>query len=96
MEEHELQEVKVNLPESIAAGAYTNNMLVRHTREEFIMDFMVIAPPRGQVTARVITSPSHMKRIVDALVTNIEKYEEKFGEIPEVETPTVRIEAQAS
>ena len=37
--------IKVNFPPHLQAGAYANNMLVTHTREEFIMDFSFIMPP---------------------------------------------------
>ncbi|MDO8886014.1 DUF3467 domain-containing protein [Candidatus Oleimmundimicrobium sp.] len=75
------REIKVNFPESMQGGVYTNNTIITHTKEEFIMDFLMVAPPSGAVTARVITSPGHMKRILAALQENISKYEQKFGEI---------------
>ena len=46
------------------------------------MDFLMVAPPTGAVTTRVIVSPGHVKRIVSALQENITKYEKMFGEIP--------------
>ncbi|UCB47407.1 MAG: DUF3467 domain-containing protein, partial [Spirochaetota bacterium] len=45
------------------------------------MDFYMIAPPTGVATARVIISPGHMKRIMDAIKKNLEVYEKKFGKI---------------
>jgi hypothetical protein len=62
-------------------------MLVTHTKEEFIMDFMTVVPPSGAVTARVIMSPGHVKRIIRALQESVSQYESKFGEITEVEAP---------
>ena len=62
-------------------------MIVSHTKEEFIMDFMVIAAPTGAVTARVIVSPGHMKRMIRALQDNLKKYEDAFGKIAEAEEP---------
>ncbi len=78
-------EIKVNFPPHLQAGAYANNMLVSHTREEFAMDFSFIIPPMGTVTARVITSPGHMKRIISALQENVKRYEAKFGTIIQAE-----------
>ena len=52
-------------------GVYANNTFIAHTREEFIMDFVLVAPPTGKVTARVIISPGHMKRMVKALQDNL-------------------------
>jgi hypothetical protein len=81
------KEIKVRFPEKIMGGAYANHMIVLHTKEEFIMDFIMASPPAGSVTARVITSPGHMKRIINALQDNVKKYEEKFGKIKEAQAP---------
>jgi hypothetical protein len=69
-------------------GRYSNLLRITHTREEFILDFMNVVPPVGVVTARLITSPGHMKRIVRALAVNLERYEEAFGPIAEAPDPT--------
>jgi hypothetical protein len=86
MEENK-KEIKVRFPEKIMGGSYANHMVVLHTKEEFIMDFIMASPPAGSVTARVITSPGHMKRIINALQDNVKKYEEKFGKIKEAQPP---------
>jgi len=83
----EQKEIKVRFPEKIMGGSYANHMIVLHTKEEFIMDFIMASPPAGSVTARVITSPGHMKRIINALSDNVKKYEEKYGEIKEAQAP---------
>jgi len=75
------KEIKVTFPESLKGGAYANNMFIAHTKEEFVLDFMVITPPLGTVTARVVTSPGHMKRMVTAMTENLKKYEQKFGKL---------------
>ena len=80
-------EIKVSFPEQIKGGVYCNNAIIIHTREEFIMDFMMITPPIGAVVSRVIMSPGHMKRTISALQSNLKKYEEKFGEIKEAPKP---------
>jgi len=53
----EQKEIKVHFPNEIKGGVYTNNMIVSHTREEFILDFLMVAPPEGAVNARIIVSP---------------------------------------
>jgi hypothetical protein len=85
------QEIKVNFPEKLHGGAYANNMIVTHTKEEFVMDYLMVVPPAGAVTARIIVSPGHMKRVVAALNENIAKYEQKFGEIETAEAPTMNM-----
>ena len=79
--------VPVKIRDEIAAGAYANNMFVSHSREEFVMDFLYMAPGQGTVTARVITSPGHMKRIIRALEENVRKYEAAHGAIKEATGP---------
>jgi len=32
-------------------------MMVRHSREEFVLDFVSLFPPEGSVNARVVVSP---------------------------------------
>ncbi|HPC04736.1 MAG TPA: DUF3467 domain-containing protein [Syntrophales bacterium] len=81
------KEIKVNFPPSLHGGVYANHMAVIHTREEFVMDFIMVAPPAGSVTARVVVSPGHAKRILNALAENVSLYERKYGEIPRAEEP---------
>jgi hypothetical protein len=81
------QEVKVSFPENLRGGAYSNIMVVTHTKEEFVLDFMMVVPPAGSVTARVITSPGHLKRMISALTENLTKYESKFGKLTAAEEP---------
>lgn len=82
------KQVKINFPEGLRGGAYANNMLITHTRDEFILDFIMVTPPAGAVTARVVTSPGHLKRMIAALTENLKKYEAKFGKVAEVTSPT--------
>ena len=35
------KEVKIAFPESLRGGAYANHMVVAHTKEEFVLDFMM-------------------------------------------------------
>ncbi len=81
------KEVKIAFPESLRGGAYANHMVVAHTKEEFVLDFMMVMPPIASVTARVVTSPGHMKRMVSALKASLEKYESKFGKLAEAAEP---------
>ena len=81
------QQIKIAFPESLRGGVYANNMFVTHTREEFILDFMMVTPPAGSVTARVVISPGHMKRMLSALKDNLNKYKAKFGKLTEAVEP---------
>jgi hypothetical protein len=74
-------QVQINASDEVARGRYTNNMLVTHTREEFILDFLLTAPNGTQLVSRVLVSPGHMKRVLAALADNMQKYEANFGEV---------------
>ncbi|HUT83060.1 MAG: DUF3467 domain-containing protein [Proteobacteria bacterium] len=84
------QEIKVKISDDVLKGVYSNNAVISHTREEFLIDFMNIFPPEGIVNARVIMSPGHVKRLIKALADNVNKYEAKFGTIPDVPEPESR------
>jgi hypothetical protein len=81
------QEIRINFPPNLQGGVYCNLLRISHTREEFIMDFMMVHEGMGAVTSRVIMSPGHMKRTVAALQENLKKYEDKIGTIREAPKP---------
>ena len=81
------QQVNIKASDETMKGVYANNMMVAHSKEEFVMDFIHLFPPQGLLVSRVITSPGHMKRIVAALQDNLKKYEDKFGKIEQAEAP---------
>jgi hypothetical protein len=69
------------MPEKIAGGVYANGMMVQHTADEFVLDFAVVMGGAGTVVSRVITSPGHARRIMEALQENIARYEAAHGPI---------------
>lgn len=81
------QEININARPEIMAGSYANVMRVGHTREEFMLEFINLHPPAGELSAKVITTPGHMKRILAALAENIARYESQFGQISAAQEP---------
>ena len=79
--------MKIKFTDEVLKGVYANNMFIAHTREEFILDFINAFPPQGIVNARVIMSPGHLKRLLNALRRSLEKYEKTFGAIQEAPEP---------
>jgi hypothetical protein len=79
--------VEIKISDQELQGRYSNLLRITHTREEFFLDFIQLAPPQGVVTARVVTSPGHLKRIVRALAANLARYEEAFGMVAEADEP---------
>lgn len=89
--EHQIQ---IEIDDLTAQGVYSNLAVITHSPDEFVLDFIFIQPqiPKAKVRTRVITSPQHVKRFLQALQDNIKKYEEKFGEIkvePKQELPKI-------
>lgn len=83
-EQQNQQQIQIQMPPEVQRGVYANNMVVSHTQEEFVLDFILVTPPVGTVNARVLVSPSHAKRIAQAMLENIAKYEERFGTVEDV------------
>jgi hypothetical protein len=83
------KKIDIKVDEATALGQYSNLAAIRHSREEFIFDFAFIFPdgPAGKLLQRVILSPAHAKRFLEALESNVKKFEENFGPILPGDTP---------
>jgi len=77
-------EIKVKIADDILKGSYANTLLVAHTAEEFVLDFILSLPPQAVCNARVIVHPGHLKRVIAALQQNLALYEAKHGVISSV------------
>ena len=77
------QQINIEFNEKEAEGIYSNLVLITHSPAEFIMDFTRILPgvPKARVYSRIITTTQHAKMFMKALKDNIERFENKFGEI---------------
>lgn len=85
MEEQNKQNFDIEINQETASGIYSNLALINHSPTEFVVDFIQIMPgmPKAQVKSRVILTPHHAKRVLQALQSNIQNYEQNFGEIKE-------------
>ncbi len=81
------REIPIKIPDEVLRGVYANQMIVAHTREEFLIDFINLFPPGGVVNARIIVSPGHLKRMIRALQDNLQRYEAEFGPLSEAAPP---------
>ncbi len=75
------RQIQIITGDEMARGRYSNNMAVSHSPEEFIIEWLLNSPSGTHLVSRVIVSPGHMKRIIDALSDNLRKYESKFGSV---------------
>jgi len=78
-------QLNIELTEEIAEGVYSNLVMLAHSSEEFILDFIRVMPgvPKARVKSRIIVTPPHAKRLLKALKDNIQRYERAHGKINE-------------
>jgi len=83
-------QIQLQIDDAIAQGMYTNLVLINHAENEFVLDFAFLQPqnPVAKVRARLISSPRHTKRLLEALASNVARYEERFGAIDAGSEPT--------
>jgi hypothetical protein len=80
-------EIKVKIADDVLKGGYANTLLVAHSAEEFVLDFILSLPPQAVCNARVIVHPGHLKRIIAALQQNLALYEAKHGAVAATPDP---------
>lgn len=82
-------QINIELSEDVAEGTYSNLVMLAHSSEEFILDFIRVMPgvPKARVKSRIIVTPQHAKRLLHALADNIERFERAHGEIGESASP---------
>ena len=75
------KQIQLELKPEIARGTYSNLAIITRSHSEFIIDFATMLPgqPKPEVSNRIIMTPEHTKRLLNALMDNITKYESQFG-----------------
>ena len=84
---HQQNQIQIKANDEELKGRYSNLIQISHSPEEFVMDFMYLAPNSGQLVSRIVTSPGHMKRLLKAIQNNIEIYEKNIESIEEANEP---------
>jgi hypothetical protein len=81
--EEKKHRIQVELGDEQSEGVYANGVGINFTPSEFILDFVRFMPgaQKAKVFSRIIMTPQNANLLKDAIVQNIKKYEEKFGEI---------------
>lgn len=76
-------QINIELSEEIAEGIFSNLAIITHSNTEFVLDFIRVMPgvPKAKVKSRIILTPEHAKRLMQALEDNIEKFENANGRI---------------
>jgi len=83
----EPNQINIEISEEIAEGSYANLAIITHSHAEFVIDFVNVMPstPKSKVKSRIIFTPQHAKRFMNALTENIQRYEAANGHIKELE-----------
>jgi hypothetical protein len=81
-------QINIELTEDVAEGTYSNLAIISHSNSEFVVDFVRIVPgvPKAKVKSRIILTPQHAKRLLNALGDNIAKFEAQHGDIKDSES----------
>lgn len=79
-------QIQIELNEEVGEGVYSNLAVITHSSSEFVIDFVRVMPgvPKARVKSRIILTPEHAKRLLNALKDNISKFEKANGEIKDV------------
>ncbi|MBK8846685.1 MAG: DUF3467 domain-containing protein [Bacteroidetes bacterium] len=87
MQEQNNNQLNIELTEEITEGIYSNLAIITHSNSEFVLDFVKVMPgvPKAKVKSRILLTPQHAKRLINALADNISKYEKMHGPIKETE-----------
>ncbi len=82
-------QINIELSEEIAEGQYSNLAIITHSTSEFVVDFIRVMPgvPKAKVKSRIVLTPEHAKRLLNALADNIGKFEAEHGTIRFTENP---------
>jgi hypothetical protein len=76
------RQLRLEIPNNLNA-TYSNGAVISQTHSEIIMDFLQIIPndPRARIQSRIVMTPANAKSLLGALQQNLERYEERHGEI---------------
>jgi hypothetical protein len=79
-------QINIELSEEMAEGIYSNLAMIAHSNTEFVIDFIRMMPgvPKAKVKSRIVMTPEHAMRFLQALKDNVERYEDAFGDIKDL------------
>jgi len=77
--------ITVEFDEDTAEGTYANSVMIRSSSEEFILDFIRMVPgvEDARLKSRIIVTPQHAKRLLNALEENIKSVDRTNQEPPQ-------------
>ncbi|HMZ49192.1 MAG TPA: DUF3467 domain-containing protein [Flavobacteriales bacterium] len=84
-------QLNIEISEEVADGIYSNLAIITHSNSEFVVDFVRVMPgvPKAKVRSRILLTPQHAKRLMRALMDNVQKFESAHGSIRESDMPEI-------
>lgn len=85
------KQINIELDEKTAEGTYSNLAIINHSVSEFVVDFISVMPgrPKGKVKSRIILTPQHAKKFLNALNENVQRFEQAHGPIKDYDQPQI-------
>lgn len=65
------------LPDDMLGGVFANVAMIRHTPDEFCIDFIASFYPRPVVVSRVYLSATRVPSLIDAMSASLQKYQQR-------------------
>lgn len=90
-EEQNENKLNIELNEEVAEGTYSNLAIISHSNSEFVIDFIKVMPgmPKAKVKSRILMTPEHAKRLLNALQDNIQKFEGMHGKVKDIDSGNI-------
>jgi Protein of unknown function (DUF3467) len=87
MSDQPQNQLNIEISEEMAEGQYANLAIITHSHAEFVLDFVNVMPgtPKSKVKSRIILTPQHAKRLMNAMKDNVERFEAANGVIKDLE-----------
>jgi Protein of unknown function (DUF3467) len=84
--QEQANQINIELSEEMAEGIYANLAMIAHSNTEFVIDFIRLMPgvPKAKVKSRIVMTPEHAVRFLQALKDNVERYQDSFGDIKDM------------
>ena len=79
-------QINIEISEEVAEGSYANLAIITHSHAEFVIDFVNVMPgtPKSKVKSRIIMTPFHAKRLMKAMIDNVQKFEAANGKLEDL------------
>ncbi len=82
------QPIRARVPDHVGRGAFSTGVIVVTGQTEVILDFVQNLGRPHQIVARVVLPHPVLPQLVDALRRNMDLYRSRWGELPQVGSPS--------